>query len=99
MEHARHRLPGALRLLQSFLGDLDNELVAACSPIESRDAPDVVLALALQLLENLEELAGDLELVIGVKPGVAQFGCDSSDALRTRALCRRWQHATVRSKC
>ena len=28
MEHARHRLPGALRLLQS-LGHLDNEFVAA----------------------------------------------------------------------
>ena len=42
---------------------------------------NVVLALVLQLLENLEELDGDLELVIGVKPhpchvDVAQFGCD-----------------------
>ena len=32
-------------------------------------------------MENLEELGGDLELVIGVKPhpyhvDVAQFGCD-----------------------
>ena len=41
----------------------------------------MVIALVLQLLENLEELAGDLELVIGVKPhprhvDVAQFGCD-----------------------
>ena len=32
-------------------------------------------------MENLEELAGDLELVIGVKPhphnvDTAQFGCD-----------------------
>ena len=41
----------------------------------------MVLALVLQLLENLEKLAGDLELVIGVKPhprhvDVAQFGCD-----------------------
>ena len=104
MEHARHRLPGALRLLQSFLGHLDNELVAACSPLDSRDAPDVVLALVLQLLENREELAGDLELVIGVNPhprrvDVARFGCDLSAALRTRALYHRWQHATARSKC
>ena len=37
MEHGRHRLPGALRLLQSFLGHLDNELVATCSPFDSRD--------------------------------------------------------------
>ena len=47
MEHARHRLPGALRLLQSFPGQLDNELVAACNLLDSRDAPDVVLALVL----------------------------------------------------
>ena len=67
MEHARHRLPDALRLLQSFPGHLDNELVAAGSRIDRRDAPDVVLALVLQLLENLEELA-DFELVIGVNP-------------------------------
>ena len=81
MEHARHRLPGALRLLQSFPGHFDNELVAVCSPLDSRDAPDVVLALVFQLLENLEELAGNLELVIGIKTyprhvDVAQFGCD-----------------------
>ena len=57
MEHARHRLPGALRLLQSFLGHLDNELVAACSPLDSQDAPDVVLDLALQLLETLKSSA------------------------------------------
>ena len=68
MEHARRRLPGALRLLQSLPGHVDNELVPACSPLDRRDAPDVVLALVLQLLENLEELAGDVELVIGVKP-------------------------------
>ena len=66
-EHARHRFPHVFRLLQSFPGQLDNELVAACSPLDSRDAPDVVLALVLQLLENLE-LADDLELVIGVNP-------------------------------
>ena len=81
MEHARHRLPGALRLLQFFPGHPDNELVAAYTPLDSRDAPDVVLALVLQLLENFEGLAGDLELVIGVKPhprhvDVARFGCD-----------------------
>ena len=66
MEYARHRHPGALRLPQSFPSHLDNELVSACSPLDSRDAPDVVLALVLQLLENLAELAGDVELVIGV---------------------------------
>ena len=38
-------------------------------------------SLVLQLLENLEELADNLELVIGVKPhprhvDVAQLGCD-----------------------
>ena len=48
MEHARHRLPGDLCLLQSFPYYLDNELVTACSPLDSRDAPDVVLALVLQ---------------------------------------------------
>ena len=68
MEHARHRLPGAFRLLQSFPDHLDDEFVDACSPLDSRDAPDVVLALDFQLLENLEELDGNLELVIGVKP-------------------------------
>ena len=68
MEHARHRLPDALRLLQSFPGHLDNERVAACSPIDNRDTPDMVLVLVLHLLENREELAGDRELVIGVKP-------------------------------
>ena len=78
MEHARHRLQGVLRLLQAVPGNLDNELVAACSPFDSRDAPDVV---GFQLLGNLEELAGDLELVLGVKPhprhmNVAQFACD-----------------------
>ena len=46
MKHARHRRPGALRLLQSFSGHLDNDFVANCSPIENRDAPDDVLALA-----------------------------------------------------
>ena len=80
MGYARHRLPGALRLLQSFPGHLDNELVPACSPLDSLDAPDVVLALVLQWSENLE-LAGDIELVIGVNPhprhvDIAQFGCD-----------------------
>ena len=39
IERARHRFPGALRLLQSFPGLLDNGLVAACSPLDSRDAP------------------------------------------------------------
>ena len=81
MEHARHRLPGALRLLQSFPGHLGDELVAACSPLDSRDAPDVVLTLVFQLLDNVEELAGNLELVIGAKPhprhiDVAQFARD-----------------------
>ena len=41
----------------------------------------MVIALVLQLLENFEELVGDPELVIGVKPhpchvDVAQFSCD-----------------------
>ena len=81
IEHARHRLPGALRLLQCFPGHLDNELVATSSPLHSRRAPDVVFSLVLQLLENLEEPAGDLELVIGVNPhlllvDIARFGCD-----------------------
>ena len=47
MEHARHRLPGALCLLESFPGHLHHELVGACSQFDSRDAPDVVLALVL----------------------------------------------------
>ena len=47
MELARHRLPGALCLLRSFPGHLDNEPVAACSALDSRDAPDVVLVLVL----------------------------------------------------
>ena len=33
MEHARRRLPGDLRLFQSFPGHLDNELFAAFSPL------------------------------------------------------------------
>ena len=79
MEHARHRLPSALRFLQSITGHLD-ELVPACSPLDSQGAPDEVLALVFQLLENLE-LAGILELVIVVKThprhmDVAQFACD-----------------------
>ena len=79
MEHARHRLPGALRL-ESFPGHLDDELVAACRPLDSRDAPDVVLTLVFQSLENLE-LDGNLKPIIGVKPhfrhmDVAQFACD-----------------------
>ena len=45
IEHARYRLPGAFRLLQSFPGHLNNEFVAACSPFDSLDAPDVVLTL------------------------------------------------------
>ena len=78
---AHHRLPGALRLLQSFTDHLDNELVTVDSPLDSRDAPDVVLALVLQILITLKELVGDLELVIGVNPhprhvDVPQFGCD-----------------------
>ena len=81
MEHARHCLPGALHRLQSLPGHLDDKLVAACRPLDSRDAPDVAFALVFQLLENVEELAGDLELVVVVKPDashmdVAQFGCD-----------------------
>ena len=41
----------------------------------------MLLALVLQLLEDLEELASDLALIMGVKPhprhaDVAQFGCD-----------------------
>ena len=81
MEHPRHQLPGALRFLQSFPSHLDNERVAACSPLDSRNAPDVIFALVLQFLGNLEELAGSLELVIGVKPhprhvDVAQLGGD-----------------------
>ena len=49
--------------------------------MDSRRAPDVVFSLLLQLLENLEEPAGDLELVIGVNPhlllvDIARFGCD-----------------------
>ena len=81
MEQARHRLPGALRFLHSFPGHLGNELVTACSPLDGQDASDVVLTLVLQLLENLYELTGDLELVIGVNPrprrvDIARFGCD-----------------------
>ena len=80
MEHVRHRLSSALRLLQSFPGYLDNEFVVTYSPFDTRDDPDVVLALVLQLLDN-RELTGDLELVIGVKPhlrhvDVVQFGCN-----------------------
>ena len=47
MEHARRRLQGALRRLQSFPGNLDDELVADCSPLDNRDAPNVVVALVL----------------------------------------------------
>ena len=47
MEYARHRLPGALRLLQSLPHHLDNELVAACSSLDSRDGSNVILALVL----------------------------------------------------
>ena len=80
MKRARHQRSGALRVLQCFPGHLDNEVVAACSPLDMRDAPDVTLPLAAQFL-NLEELAGDLELAIGVKPhprhvNVGQFCCD-----------------------
>ena len=82
MEHALHRLPGALRLLQSFPSHLDNELVAVCSPLDSRDAPDVVLALVLQLLENSAELAGDLELVIGVYRILATWTSRSSAVIK-----------------
>ena len=85
MEHARHRLPRALRLLQSFPGHLDNELVTACSPLDCRDAPDVVLALVLQkLVENLAELAGDLELVIGVNRILATWTLRSSAVTKCR---------------
>ena len=45
VQHARHGLPGAVPLLQSFPGHLDNDLVSALSTIETRHAPDVVLAL------------------------------------------------------
>ena len=80
MEYARHRLPGAVRLVQSFPGHIGNELVAACSLLDNRDDPDVVLGLLLQCLGNLPELARDLELIIGIKPcprhvDVAQLGC------------------------
>ena len=68
MEHARHRILGVVRLSQSFRGNLDDELVAACSPPDSRDAADVVLAVVLQLLENPKELAGDLEFVTVLNP-------------------------------
>ena len=44
MKYARHWLPGALRLLQSFLGHLDIELLIADSPLDCRDHPDVVFA-------------------------------------------------------
>ena len=57
MEYARHRLPGALRFLQSSPGHLGNELVVACSPLDSQDAPSVVLDLVVKLLGNLEEVA------------------------------------------
>ena len=75
MEHARHRLSGILRFLQSFPGDLD-----------SLYAPDVVLAVIFHLLENLKELASDLELAICVKPhprhmDVAQFAYDHMESL------------------
>ena len=103
MEHARHRLPGALRLLQSFPGHLDNELVAACSPLDSRDGPDVILALVLQMLKNHAELAGDFELVIGVNRILATWTSRSSavikSAPRTRSRLRHLEHATARSKC
>ena len=78
MEHAQHRVSGTLRLLQSFPGYLDNKLVAACSPLDGRHAPDIVLALVFQLLENLAELAGDLELVIGVNRILATLKSRSS---------------------
>ena len=78
MEHARHRVSGALRLLQSFPGHLDNERVTACSPLDSRDASDVVLALVLQLFENLAELALDLELVMGINRILATWTSRSS---------------------
>ena len=80
MKHSQPRFADAFRLLQSFPGHVHNELVPVCSPLDSQDATDVVLALALQLLGNFEELAVDLELVIGVKlqprrVDVAQSGC------------------------
>ena len=69
------------QVLSAFSGPLDDELVTACSPLDSQHAPDEVAALVFQLLGNLEELAGDLELVIGVKPhsrhvDVTEFACD-----------------------
>ena len=72
-----------LSILREIRGIPIYKLVAACSPLDSRDAPDVVLAVVLQLLENLEEFAGDLELVIGVnshplRVDVARFGCDQA---------------------
>ena len=47
MEHARNRFQGAFRLLQSFPLHLENELVAACGPIDSQDTPNVVLPLVI----------------------------------------------------
>ena len=80
MGHARHRLPGAFRFRQSFPGHLDDELIAARSLLDSRDAPDAVLALVFQPLENLEEPAGDRLLANSVKlhprhMDVVQFAC------------------------
>ena len=65
-EHARHQFPGTLRPFQSFPDHLDDDGVSASHPLDSRDAPDVALALVFQLLENVEELARNLELVVGV---------------------------------
>ena len=76
MEHARHRLPGALRLRQSFPGHLDTE------PHTARLIPEMFRMWNspwfTNIWETLEELAGELELVIRVKPlprhvDVAQF--------------------------
>ena len=104
IEHARHRLPGALRLLQCSPGHLDNELVAACNPIDSRRTSDVVFSVLLQLLENLKEPAGDLELVIGVNPhpihvDVARFGSDYALHCIHVLFVVVWKDATAQSKC
>ena len=54
-------------------------------------------------MENLEELASDLELVIGVKPhpyhvDVAQFGCGQVLHCVHVRFVVVWQLATARSK-
>lgn len=68
MEHERQRLPGAPLLFQAFTVYVHNEPVAACRPCYSREAPDVVPSLVFHLVENSEEVIGDINLVTYVKP-------------------------------